>query len=51
MEAMALGMPVIVSEGTTFGSIVQSNECGLVCSTPDEVSTILNELKKESKHF
>lgn len=37
--------------GTTFGSIVQSNECGLVCSTQMKVSTILNELKKRIKTF
>lgn len=51
MEAMSLGMPVIVSEGTTFAGIVQDNECGFVCSTPDEIGILLSSLKLEKEQF
>lgn len=51
MEAMFLGMPVIVSEGTTFGSAVKENSCGFVCSNPDEIATLFNNLKMDVNKF
>ncbi len=60
MEAMFLGMPIICSEGTTFGDIVRKSECGYVCSTPEEFAKlivnismnekVLKEMSKSSKY-
>ena len=44
MEAMSLGMPVIASDGTTFGEIIEKNECGYKCSNVEEFVEIFNNL-------
>lgn len=38
MEAMLLGMPTIVSEGSTFSNIIEKNNCGYVASNPRQVA-------------
>lgn len=43
MEAMFLGMPVIVSDGTTFGNVVKTNNCGYVCNNSKEISNKIIE--------
>lgn len=46
MEAMFLGMPMIVSDGTTFGNVVKYNNCGYVCNSQKEISDIIIECFK-----
>lgn len=46
MEAMFLGMPIIVSDGTTFGNVVKYNNCGYVCNSPKEISDKIIECFK-----
>lgn len=41
MEALANGVPVIVSDGTTFGDYVKNNNCGFICNSSDSFSEIL----------
>jgi glycosyltransferase involved in cell wall biosynthesis len=46
MEALMLGLPVIVSEGTTFSDFVIDNDCGFVCSDVLEFSKMFEQIVK-----
>lgn len=43
MEAMVLGMPIIISNGTTFANIVKENKCGYIANSPKEISECIVE--------
>lgn len=51
LEAMSVGLPVIVSPGTGFAEIVKDNNCGFVCKTDASsiAETILKVIKEKSK--
>ena len=51
MEAMYLGMPVILSDGTTFGKNVMNNNCGYVGNTPEEISNAIINCYNERKNL
>ena len=51
MEAMFLGMPIIVSNGTTFGKIVEKNNCGYVCNSSKEISDKIIECFRNRDNF
>ena len=44
MEAMSYGLPVIVSEGTTFGDIVKDNKCGIKYYNNEDLLTKLKKI-------
>ena len=48
MEAMTLGMPIIVSEGTTFSKIVDKEKCGFCCSNSSDFSHVIECIIKEN---
>lgn len=58
MEAMSLGMPLLISNGTGFGYIVKNNNCGIVtkCNAKNigesilELYNLRNSLNKFSKN-
>lgn len=46
MEALMLGIPSIVSDGTTFGKFVEENDCGYRCNSNDDFKKIINMIRK-----
>ncbi len=46
MEALMLGIPSIVSDGTTFGSFVEENNCGYRCNSNSDFKEIINKIIK-----
>ena len=51
MEAMCLGMPVLLSEGTGFKEIIESNKMGINCKTDfmniyDKIISLKNKMEK-----
>lgn len=51
MEAMSLGIPVILSEGTSFGNIISDNNCGIMFKSEDEFIKKLKFLLKNRKEL
>lgn len=48
MEAMTFGMPIIVSEGTTFSKIADKEKCGFCCSNSSDFSHVIECIIKEN---
>ena len=46
MEALMLGIPLIVSDETTFGDFVEKNNCGFRCNSSNDFKAIINKIKK-----
>ena len=41
---MYLGMPTIVSQGTTFERMIKENNCGYICNSAKDFATIIKEI-------
>lgn len=44
MEALMLGIPSILSDGTTFGSFVEKYNCGYRCNSNNDFKKIINKI-------
>lgn len=47
MEALMHGVPVIVSDGTTFKNYVLENNCGFICNNSDDFSNIIRNIAEK----
>ena len=49
LESMAIGLPIIATDGSVEKSIVKDSETGLLASDPDEFVEKLNQLSADAK--
>ena len=48
MEALMMGIPSIVSDGTTFGDFVEKYNCGYRCNNNNDFKKIINKIRESN---